>query len=561
VALAFFTNMSVDQASILLCGMNELILTSTLTGVMCYNTALCIDLLVSLWRPIIPASRRMLAYHTLTAATVGYFTIDLDFVDNYYSNCSSSSQNRINLINTDPIFILLTVYLCFAVLSVIYAAIQLKRSFKAYNKQKRRWLCRHIAYVTAFILLWVWAMISHWYKKTDGDIDYALDQICEVSIASSGFVLALIRTSEYAFWREFFRYIRTCKNNKEQIDPWNLPISILIQNEQKEEVFHMILSGLCNAFDASLPDLDDASHFKYDDYRSHGIQDSFCSNSELSTLVQTASAVIQEFAPSVFFDIRLCSGVSNEDLLMSFSPGRNSNEIRSAGESDGKSGSFMLFTHDRRFVLKTISRKERQHLRKVMLKPYHKHIRTYPNTLLAKIYGLFTLSAPGLSNIHMIVMQNVLVASSFNAIYDLKGSTVARKARPGSKVLKDLDFLEMSRFKSVDLEESEALTTQLELDAHLLRRLRVMDYSLILGLTTEGEGVHVYQSFDKKCFYHVGIIDYLIHYDSWKSLETAFRTLKSPHESRLISAVNPDQYASRFANFVCTVFAAERLIN
>jgi hypothetical protein len=556
--------MSLDQTNSLLCGMNELILTAALTGVMCYNTALCIDLLVSLWRPIISASRRMLAYHMLTAVTVAYFTIYLDFVDNYYSKCSSSSHNRINLINTGPIIILLTVYLCFAFLSVIFAAIRLKRSFKAYNKQKRRWLCRHIAYVTAFILLWVWAMISYWYSKTDGGTDYALDHICEISIASSGFVLSLIRTSEYAFWREFFRYIRTCENNNEQVDPWNLPISAMIQNEQKEEVFHIILSGLCNAFDSPLPDLEVPSHFKYDDYRKYGIQDSLRSSSgSISTLVQTASAVIQEFAPSVFFDIRLCSGISNEDLLRSFAPGKNLSAIRSAGESDGKSGSFMLFTHDRRFILKTVSYKEIQHLRKVMLKPFHKHLRTYPNTLLAKIYGLFTLSAPGLSNIHMIVMQNVLTASSFDAIYDLKGSTVARKARPGSKVMKDLDFLEMFGRKSIDLDlqEREDLTEQLALDAHLLRRLRVMDYSLVLGQTAEGVGVHVYQSFDSKCFYHVGIIDYLIHYDSWKSLETAFRTLKSPHESRLISAVNPDQYASRFTNFMCTVFAAERLLN
>mmetsp|Transcript_6995 Transcript_6995/g.12862 ORF Transcript_6995/g.12862 Transcript_6995/m.12862 type:complete len:567 (-) Transcript_6995:1249-2949(-) len=483
VALTFYTQQSKEASADLLCGMNEIILTSTLIGVMCYNTALCLDLLISLWKPIISASRRMMAYHALTGVTVVWFTVYLDFFDDYYSRCSSGEHNRINIINTGPITILLTVYLCVAVLSVIYATIRLK-SIKAYNEQKRRWLCRHIAYVTAFIFLWVWAMISYFVTDATDETEFALDHICEITIASSGFVLSLIRTSEPAFWREFFHYIKTCENNKEQIDPWNLPISALIQNEQKEELFHMILSGLASAFSSPLPEFDAERPFKYEEVRNLEVKDNYRSSTDsLSSFEPMAAATLREYAPCVFLDIRLCSNISNEELCDSFTPKKNSKAIRQAGEGEGKSGSFMLKTHDKRFILKTISYKEVQHLRKVILKPYHKHLRSYSETLLARIYGVFTLSAPGLSNIHMIVMQNILLAPSYDFLYDLKGSTVARRANPGSKVMKDLDFLDNFEGKSIEIEHElrESLTDQLSKDTNLLRKLRVMDYSRFSG--------------------------------------------------------------------------------
>lgn len=49
-------------------------------------------------------------------------------------------------------------------------------------------------------------------------------------------------------------------------------------------------------------------------------------------------------------------------------------------------------------------------------------------------------------------------------------------------VMKDNNWLEMERQLKLGPEKSQMLSTQLESDVALLRRLNIMDYSLLLGI-------------------------------------------------------------------------------
>jgi hypothetical protein len=61
-----------------------------------------------------------------------------------------------------------------------------------------------------------------------------------------------------------------------------------------------------------------------------------------------------------------------------------------AKESAGKSGSFFFFSYDKKFLLKTMNDSEMDVFQKA-LPEYFNHLRKNPDSLLARIYGIFTV--------------------------------------------------------------------------------------------------------------------------------------------------------------------------
>jgi 1-phosphatidylinositol-4-phosphate 5-kinase len=93
-------------------------------------------------------------------------------------------------------------------------------------------------------------------------------------------------------------------------------------------------------------------------------------------------------------------------------------------------------THDRRFILKEIDRKEKDSLYK-MAEKYDKYLEENPKSLLCRIYGLFSLKLPDISKFFFIVMNNFDCFSQNKVVfrYDLKFSEVNRKHVEASKDL------------------------------------------------------------------------------------------------------------------------------
>jgi hypothetical protein len=62
-----------------------------------------------------------------------------------------------------------------------------------------------------------------------------------------------------------------------------------------------------------------------------------------------------------------------------------------AGQGSGLSGSFFFFSHDNKFLIKTLGREEKKRLLE-MLDEYIDHIKKSNNkSLIARIYGVFTV--------------------------------------------------------------------------------------------------------------------------------------------------------------------------
>ena len=187
--------------------------------------------------------------------------------------------------------------------------------------------------------------------------------------------------------------------------------------------------------------------------------------------------------------------------------------------SPGKSGSFLFFTSDMQFLVKTVSSEEREAFQCV---DYYYHMSQNRDSLLNRVvlFASLTRLVPAAQlaltdyakrllsgeavlggdgnqmTVHFVVLENIIPPHRTpSELYDLKGSTLGRtaakeqqqeKARESGKlvILKDLD---VCRKLSLTTEMGRLLLETLERDTAWLQRQNVMDYSLLLAVCREEE--------------------------------------------------------------------------
>ena len=94
--------------------------------------------------------------------------------------------------------------------------------------------------------------------------------------------------------------------------------------------------------------------------------------------------------------------------------------------SEGKSGSLFYWSHDGRFMVKTIGADERDSLIR-MLRSYRNYVTSHQDTLLTKYLGLYDLRVPtgggnGCKVFHLVIMSNVFnTPLEVHERFDLKG--------------------------------------------------------------------------------------------------------------------------------------------
>lgn len=96
-------------------------------------------------------------------------------------------------------------------------------------------------------------------------------------------------------------------------------------------------------------------------------------------------------------------------------------------------GMKLFFTADNKFIMKTIFWPEFQYFQSRFLIGYYLNLTQNPNSLLTRLYGLYTFVNPGLgtaNDLQFVVMGNIMPTNrKMEALYDLKGSTYHRKVR------------------------------------------------------------------------------------------------------------------------------------
>ncbi len=157
-------------------------------------------------------------------------------------------------------------------------------------------------------------------------------------------------------------------------------------------------------------------------------------------------------------------------------------------KSNSKSGQFFFYSHDGKFMIKTQTRAESKFLRRILPR-YYMYIIKNADTLVTRFYGMHRVKMKYIQqNMHFVIMQSVFdTKKEIHAIYDLKGSSVGRfstkeeLANPNC-VQKDNDF--HSSGASIELGEGRkrAFMRQLQSDVDFLAKMKIMDYSLLLGI-------------------------------------------------------------------------------
>ncbi|UNI17878.1 1-phosphatidylinositol-4-phosphate 5-kinase [Purpureocillium takamizusanense] len=192
----------------------------------------------------------------------------------------------------------------------------------------------------------------------------------------------------------------------------------------------------------------------------------------------------KDYAPWVFRRLRSLFRLDPADYLMSLT----GKYILSELGSPGKSGSFFYFSRDYKYIIKTIHHAEHKFLRKI-LREYYDHVQANPNTLLSQFYGLHRVKMPYGKKIHFVVMNNLFPPHrDIHTTFDLKGSTVGRDyreedlAKNPRATLKDLNWLRRQQHLELGIQKKRMFLEQLQQDVVLLKRLQIMDYSLLIGI-------------------------------------------------------------------------------
>uniref|UniRef100_M4B987 PIPK domain-containing protein n=1 Tax=Hyaloperonospora arabidopsidis (strain Emoy2) TaxID=559515 RepID=M4B987_HYAAE len=232
---------------------------------------------------------------------------------------------------------------------------------------------------------------------------------------------------------------------------------------------------------------------------------------ELDGATSGQKAIFRDFEPEVFHEIRQMSGITRESYIQSF---KGSTRERF---SEGKSGSFLYYTGDQIFILKTCTPAEQKYLLYI-LPQYMAHLRRNPNSYLCRYVGCHELVMEHHS-VLFIVLTNILNNPSVNIdeLYDLKGAWVGRHrgdSPTGTQrvckfcghdfvvgmseevcsqnptagfghaefvVGKDLNW--SCRRLGLHTDVAEQLGGQLYADTEFLQRMNSMDYSLVIGLS------------------------------------------------------------------------------
>jgi 1-phosphatidylinositol-4-phosphate 5-kinase len=185
------------------------------------------------------------------------------------------------------------------------------------------------------------------------------------------------------------------------------------------------------------------------------------------------------YAPHIFSRIRTFAGVEKQRFLHSIC----GNDAFIEFVSNAKSGQFFFYSHDGRYMIKTQTQEEKNFLRQI-LPSYYKHLKNNPHSFITHFYGMYRVKIPDLGkSVHFVIMKSVFnTEKEIHKIWDLKGSSLGRRAKRGDGVSKDLDFLDEGRKLNVGPMTKDAIMAQLRKDADFLAEMHIMDYSLLLGV-------------------------------------------------------------------------------
>lgn len=303
----------------------------------------------------------------------------------------------------------------------------------------------------------------------------------------------------------------------------------------------------------------------------------------------------KDYNPVIFNKIRAMAGINHTEYASAF--------LTTTRESfsEGRSGAFMFYSSDQKYIVKSTVKSEIMALRRILPK-YFSFLKGNPYSLITRFVGAHRITMYG-QNLHFVVMLNVFPTSEMSERYDLKGSwvnrhrTIAQRYFGHTRHFKDIDdssplFFDNDIQQKILLMPSvaNALADQVRKDVVFLREQGLMDYSLLVGIkrakfevlkqpeddsrksdlnlrsspSGNRPSTASFSSLNENPFncdvdggmraavvegpgtYYIGIIDILQEWNFSKKLERFGKKYLLGKDGNGLSAISPDYYAARF---------------
>lgn len=295
----------------------------------------------------------------------------------------------------------------------------------------------------------------------------------------------------------------------------------------------------------------------------------------------------KDYRPKIFAEIRSLCGISPQEYASSFT------ETTKQKFSEGRSGAFMFYSKNEKYLVKTTTKSEMAALLRI-IPLYRQHLLKPENarSQLCRYLGAHRITMYG-QDMHFVVMKNAMPTENLSEKYDLKGSWVNRHGKKGRLSLADRLKMERSVplyqdndfYQKISLSKSAAneLAAQIRRDVLFMRDLNLMDYSLLIGVVkkkfdvvdggqAEGGGgtataitnatnftsvsssLNSYNSdgglravvVEGPGCYYFGIIDILQEWNWKKKLERFYKMYIRGKDGDGLSCMEPIGYADRF---------------
>jgi hypothetical protein len=552
-----------------------MLFSGAISGVLCYNVAMSLDLIVTLRNPLIPGKARMKYYHLMTGVIVVVSMAFNAYENSKYNECEMDAVDYMFMVwNFGLLTVVYLMLLGSAVVCVVYIGVKKKEVMTSHTKA---YFKRHVTYSVVITSVWTvcimffWIMYDdrHFFDSKDNKKYFILVNLVLISV--SGAVQAFLRNWEPAFWncskslcrkkrnRVFSSLVSSnssvlLRDSRVDGDMWNMPMSFIIQENMKTNTTLCILTGVFEAIrlsETTYSDLNLSDELKT--IKKHKI--SFKTlRKRYPTLKYTNHPyfLVEEYAPKLFKRLRLLEN-SPETFLTSLNPSKNEKVIFSPNTEQGGSGSLIIFTEDNNLVLKIFQESERKALLSDFLLDYLDHIECNCSSQLNRIFGVFTIKIPGLAPLE-IIMSEGLNSGDLLRFYDLKGSRLHRGGDPLADEtfkgpFKDNDFISSNEMIVLEDETVALITCNLMSDFQFLLQHDVMDYSVILSIFSSP----VSKSFPDKAqirHYRLGIIDYLDKYSFKRKAEYYLKKIRYGKRIRMCSVMKPINYYERIVRFV-----------
>lgn len=316
-------------------------------------------------------------------------------------------------------------------------------------------------------------------------------------------------------------------------------------------------------------------------------------NDYQNNLGSILDCVMTVYASSNFSKIKNTSYMNKSyyfDMENSLDLNKNQKKLEEAAIDDGldgkggKSGSFFLKTWDKKFIIKSITKKEGDIFMKI-LEDYTRHLSTRKDSQIARIFGFFDFQFTH-KTIRIIVMENLEPRLSEGILrkYDLKGSSLNRSSLDRYddigemgvviEVMKDNDFREIEKFITLESDSYRFLQTNIGADVHFFESLKIIDYSLIVIVVDKNslgeeffyeqfelENNHIIETENyPNIAYFIGIIDYFQHFDLGKRSERFAKRLTRCNCNLETSTQPPKKYAARFMREMKKYFVRQSIM-